>query len=246
MDQAPIQALSPSERLAQSLNILGITLDESVRSGLLKFLEILLRENEKINLTAIKTLDEGISKHLVDSLSALTLNLGPNQQWLDLGSGGGLPGMALAIARPDLSMTLVESTKKKAFFLSLAAAELGIAKRVKILPERAEILGQGALREKFDVITCRALGRLNIVLELAIPLLKVGGKLIAYKGPKADEEIAEAAKALKVLQCKTPEKKVFTLPFLDETRTLVVIEKMGLSPRQYPRLPGTPAKEPIL
>ncbi len=235
-----------SQRLEQSLNILGITLDEPLRHQMLKFLEILLRENEKINLTAIKTLDDGISKHLVDSLSILTLDLGASQQWLDLGSGGGMPGMILALAKPEISMTLVESTQKKAHFLNLAAAELGLLKRVQIEPERAERLGQGKLREKFDIVTCRALGRLNIVLELAIPLLKIGGKLIAYKGPKADEEILEAEKALKLLNAKVSQKKTFTLPFLEETRTLIVIEKLALTPRQYPRLPGTPAKEPIV
>jgi 16S rRNA (guanine527-N7)-methyltransferase len=240
--------MTPEERLEQSLNVLGISLDAGIRASLLKFLKILLRENEKINLTAIKTVDEGVSKHLVDSLSALTLNgafSGQPMQIIDLGSGGGLPGLALALARPELQMTLVESTRKKGHFLDLAAAELGLLKRVKVESERAERLGQGSLRERADIVTCRALGRLNVVLELAIPLLKVGGKLIAYKGPKADEELAEASKALKVLSCRVIENKAFALPFSDETRSLLLIEKAGPTPKQYPRLPGTPAKEPI-
>jgi 16S rRNA (guanine527-N7)-methyltransferase len=243
--------MTPQERLEQSLNKLGIVLDKAIQTSLLKFLDVLLRENEKINLTAIKTIDEGISKHLVDSLAALLLaplNDSPRTaplQVMDLGSGGGLPGMALALARPDIFMTLVESTKKKGHFLDLASAELGLIKRVKIEADRAEVLGKGPLRDKADVVTCRALGRLNVILELALPFLKVGGRLIAYKGPKADEELLEASKALKVLHAKLVEQKTFNLPFSDETRTLLVIEKMAPTPRQYPRLPGVPSKEPL-
>lgn len=237
--------MNSSERLEQSLNKLGIVLNPTIQTSLLKFLDLLLRENEKINLTAIKTIDEGITKHLVDSLAALTLSGLSGNQWVDLGSGGGLPGLALALAQPGIQMTLVESTKKKGHFLDLAAAELGLMKRVKVEAERAETLGQGHLRNMADVVTCRALGRLNVVLELAVPLLKVGGKFIAYKGPKADEELVEASKALKVLNGKLSAQKTFILPFSEEKRTLLVIEKTGPTPRQYPRLPGMPSKEPI-
>lgn len=237
--------MTPQERLEQSLNKLGIVLDADVQTSLIRFLEILLRENKKINLTAIKTIDEGVSKHLVDSLAALNLNGLSGSQWIDLGSGGGLPGLILALARPQIHMTLVESTKKKGRFLNLAAEELGLMKRIKVEAERAETLGQKNVRDTADIVTCRALGRLNVVLELALPFLKVGGKFIAYKGPKADEELIEASKALKVLNGKLVEQKNFTLPFSDETRTLLVIEKIGPTPKQYPRLAGTPSKEPI-
>jgi 16S rRNA (guanine527-N7)-methyltransferase len=239
--------MTPQERLSSSLQALGLSLDASIQASLLKFLEILLRENEKINLTAIKTMDDGVTKHLVDSLAALKLSCmapGKAMQAMDLGSGSGMPALALALARPEWSMILVESTKKKAHFLDLAAAELGLMKRVRVEAQRAETLGQASLREKADLLTCRALGRLNVVLELALPLLKVGGKLVAYKGPKADEEIAEASKALKVLGGKVVEKQEFNLPLSEEGRTLIVIEKTSATPKAYPRLPGTPAKEP--
>jgi len=101
------------------------------------------------------------------------------------------------------------------------------------------------LRDKADLVTCRALGKLNIVIELAVPLLKVGGKLIAYKGPKPDLEINEAAKALKALGAKLLECKEFKLPCTDEGRSLVVIEKVSATNRTYPRTPGMPAQQPI-
>jgi 16S rRNA (guanine527-N7)-methyltransferase len=240
--------MSSSERLSASLQAFGLNLEPNVQASLLQFLEILLRENEKINLTAIKTMEDGVSKHLADSLAALRLPCcaaGKALQVMDLGSGSGMPGLALALARPEWSMILVESTKKKAHFLEMAAAELGLMKRIRVEAQRAETLGQASLREKADLVTCRALGRLNIILELALPLLKVGGKLIAYKGPKADEEIAEASKALKLLGGSLLQKEEFTLPLTEEGRTLIVVEKISPTSKSYPRLPGTPAKEPL-
>jgi 16S rRNA (guanine527-N7)-methyltransferase len=241
--------MTPQERLSQSLTALGLNIDAPAQASLIKFLEILLRENEKINLTAIKTMDDGVTKHLVDSLAGLTLESfggGTALQILDLGSGSGMPSLALAIARKEWSFILVESTKKKAHFLDMAAAELGLIKRVRVEAERAETLGQGKLRECADLITCRALGRLNIVIELALPLLKVGGKLLAYKGPGPQEEIAQASKALKALGGKVLEIKEFALPLTDEGRSLIVIEKTSPTARIYPRSPGTPSKEPIV
>lgn len=241
--------MTPSERLSQSLDTLGLKIDAPTQASLLQFLDILLRENEKINLTGIKTVDEGVTKHLVDSMAILTapyLSTGTALQVMDLGSGSGMPGLALTLAKPEWSMILVEGTKKKARFLELAAAELGLDKRVRVEAERAELLAQGKLREKADLVTCRALGRLNVVVELALPLLKLGGKLLAYKGPKADEELAEAAKAIKLLGGKLLEKREFSLPLSEESRTLIVIEKVGNSPRLYPRTPGMPAQQPIV
>jgi 16S rRNA (guanine527-N7)-methyltransferase len=240
--------MTPEERLSQSLTALNLKLDPAVQSSVLKFLDILLRENEKINLTGIKTVDEGVTKHLVDSLAALTLpmlNTGNALQVMDLGSGSGMPGLTLCLAKPEWSMILIEGTKKKAKFLELAAAELGLAKRVRVEAERAELLGQGKLRDNADLVFCRALGRLNVVVELALPLLKIGGKLIAYKGPKAGEEIEEAKKALQVLGGKLVECKEFMLPLSEEGRSLVIIEKTGQTPRAYPRTPGMPAQQPI-
>jgi 16S rRNA (guanine527-N7)-methyltransferase len=239
--------MTPSEQLQSSLAALGLELPEATRASLLRYLEILLRENEKINLTAIKTVEEGVAKHLVDSLSALSLEAmsAKPRNLMDLGSGGGMPGLALALALPELQVTLVESTKKKAHFLAMSAAELGLMKRVHVEAERAETLGQGKLRESFDLASCRAVGRLAVILELCVPLLKVGGLLIAYKGPKADEELAEAKKAMELLKVKLRERKTFSLPGSDEARNLLVFEKLAPTPKTYPRLPGTPAASPL-
>jgi 16S rRNA (guanine527-N7)-methyltransferase len=241
--------MTPSEQLSQSLAALGLNLDAATQESLLRFLEILLRENEKINLTGIKTMDEGVTKHLVDSLAALTLpacDASSALQVMDLGSGSGMPGLALTLAMPQWAMILIEGTKKKARFLEAASQELGLNRRVRVEAERAELLGQGSLRDKADLITCRALGRLNVVLELAMPLLKVGGRLIAYKGPKADQELAEAAKAIKLLGAKLLEVKEFNLPLSAEGRSLIVFEKVSATNRSYPRTPGMPAQQPIV
>lgn len=239
--------MSPSERLSQSLEALGLPVSPETQERLLKFLEILLRENEKINLTAIRSLDDGVSKHLIDSLAALSLSVcSPEARaCVDLGSGSGMPAFALALLRPAWNFTLIESTKKKAHFLDLCAAELGLLKQLKVAPERAETLGQGKLRESADLVSCRALGRLNIVLELGLPLLKIGGHLICYKGPEPQAEIAEAKHALEILGGQLSEVKGFQLPLSQEGRSLIVIDKRKSSPKAYPRLPGTPSKEPL-
>lgn len=238
--------MTPTERLNESLSSLGISLDPKIQAALIRFLEILLRENEKINLTAIKSLDDGITKHIVDSLTALgqfpadsPLNL------IDVGSGGGFPGIALALALPKAQVTLVESTKKKAHFLNLAAAELGLIKQVRVEADRAETLGQGAIREKADFVTCRAVGKIPAILELGIPLLKTGGKLILYKGPNYKEELATATKALNVLKAELTEEKLFKLPLSEESRSLLIFEKKGATTKFYPRLPGMPENDPL-
>jgi 16S rRNA (guanine527-N7)-methyltransferase len=239
--------MSPSQRLSQSLEAMGLPVAPETQERLLKFLEILLRENEKINLTAIRSLEDGVTKHLVDSLAALSLPICTPEPraCVDLGSGSGMPAFALALLRPAWNFTLVESTKKKAHFLDLCAAELGLLKQVKVAPERAESLAQGRLRECADLVSCRALGRLNIVLELGLPLLKIGGYLICYKGPQPQEEIADAKRALEILGGRLSELKEFQLPLSQEGRSLIVIEKRKSSPKAYPRLPGTPSKEPL-
>ncbi len=234
--------------LNERLESLGLKLSPEQLEAELQLLDYLLAENKKFNLTAIKGFEEGITKHLVDSLSVLSLNSAQNRPNLltDIGSGGGMPGLALAIALPETHVLLVESTKKKANFLDQASARLGLGKRVKVSPERAEVLGQGTQREHMDWVTCRAVGRLPVILELGIPLLKVGGLLFTYKGPKADEELAQAQKAMGLLKVELTEKRELTLPLSQEGRTLLVFKKLEHTHKSYPRANGLPAHEPLV
>jgi 16S rRNA (guanine527-N7)-methyltransferase len=149
--------------------------------------------NEQMNLTAIKEPDEAWERHILDALTLLPLlaDLRAGDRLADIGSGGGVPGLPLAIARPDLDVTLVESTQKKAAFLAAVSAAMGLT-NVSVRPERAEVLGKEELRAGFDVVTARAVGRLVALAPLTVPFARPGGLVLLVKGQRADEELAEA------------------------------------------------------
>jgi 16S rRNA (guanine527-N7)-methyltransferase len=252
--------------LNQDLESLGLTLPPGADKALIQYLGLVLEANQSMNLTAITDPQEAVHKHLVDSLSVLLLkDLAAQAQgpvtWTDIGSGAGFPGLVLALAVPQAQLHLVESTGKKAHFLNTTAASLGLLKRVQVHNQRAELLGQGAdpgisakaavprgtsLRGLNDTVFFRGVSRLNALIELGAPLLKLGGLLVAYKGPKAEEELAEAAKALKELKMERVERKPFQLPGVNEARVLVCLKKVGETPKRYPRPVGLAQKEPLL
>jgi 16S rRNA (guanine527-N7)-methyltransferase len=219
---------------------LGVHLDDEAQRKLAAYLERLLAENEVMNLTAITDWEEACSRHLVDSLALVApLAAFGARSVADVGSGGGLPGIPLAIAVPALSVTLVESRTKKAAFLERVATELGLS--VRVVGERAEDIGAlgSTHREAYDAVVARALAPLPVLLELTLPLLRVSGRLFAIKGERAPEEIASAARALGVLQGAVLETRRTT------TGTVLVVEKRGPTPHRYPRAPGTPKRSPL-
>lgn len=203
-----------------------------------RYLELLLEQNRAFNLTAITDPDEAWTKHIEDSLSLLPELADVQGAVVDVGSGGGLPAIPLAIARPDLRFTLVESTAKKARFLADAARTLGLA-NVRVESERAELLGQGPLRGSFDAATSRACARLPVLLELCLPLVRVGGRKLAIKGEQATQEVVEAARALQLLHGKIVSTR------RTPTGTVVRIDKLAPTSPKYPRRPGEPKRAPL-
>ena len=199
-------SLEPPEGFGARLRDLGVDLDAAAIARLGDYLALLLAMNEQMNLTAIVDPKAAWEKHALDALTLVPLlaEVGPGARLADLGSGGGVPGIPLAIARPDLEVTLVEATQKKAAFLSAAAPALGLA-NVSVRAERAEKLGG----EGFDVVTARAVGRLAELCPLAAPLARAGGLLLLIKGQRADDELAEAARILGQQRC-THERTVAT------------------------------------
>ena len=261
---------SPATLLASAVSTLGLALPDDAQPKMLRFLDGVLTTNQTMNLTAITDPAEAVHKHLVDSLSVLllkdlALQASGEPVWADIGSGAGFPGMVLALAVPGSHLHLVESTGKKAFFLQTSAVELGLTKRVTVHATRAETLaplGPGKrasvkdvprgtvpaanLRGACDAVFFRGVSRLVSLVELGAPLLKPGGLLIAYKGPKAAEELVEAAKAMKELKMELRERKDFTLPGVNEARVLVCLRKIGETPKRFPRPVGLAQKEPII
>ncbi|HBT48153.1 MAG TPA: 16S rRNA (guanine(527)-N(7))-methyltransferase RsmG [Peptococcaceae bacterium] len=210
------------------------------------FGRLLLERNRELNLTAVKEEGELWRKHFLDSLLLFAaVKVSRGARVVDVGSGGGLPGMVLKIYRPDLQVTLVEGTRKKAEFLSWAVRELGL-EGIRCVWARAEEIGRHQqFREGFDLATARAVAELAVVLEFCLPLVKVGGRVVAYKGPRAEEEILRAGRALVLLGGEVERVWRGRLPWGGEERRLVVVVKRAGTDPRYPRRPGIPEKRPL-
>lgn len=233
--------------VAEELKRLEIELDDARLAKLARYLDLLLEVNEHFNLTAIRERDAAWRRHIIDSLTALPGLEGMHggTTLIDVGSGGGLPGVPLAIARPDLKVTLLEATGKKAKFLQRCADELPLP-NARVVNDRAENVGQDrAHRQQYDVVVCRAIGPMREILEYTMPLLRVGGLLLAMKGPKAEQELHEAADAMDILGAG--DLQVFeAFPEGSDQNTVVVsIVKERATPALYPRKPGIPRQTPL-
>lgn len=225
------------------MNKLTDNLSEKQRELLKNFFKILVEENEKINLTSITEEKEVYIKHFEDSLSGAEF-FPAGAKVIEIGSGGGFPSIPLKIARDDLNFTLLEATGKKCEYLKKTGEKLGFNGFI-VLNGRAEDYGKKPLyREKFDVVTARAVARLNSLAEYCIPFVKVGGFFIAYKGD-AEEEIREAEKAIEVLGCEKVEEKIFELSENYGKRRVIVYKKVKNTPPEYPRGNGKEKKNPI-
>jgi 16S rRNA (guanine527-N7)-methyltransferase len=212
-----------------------------------RYVALLLAANERLNLTRVVLPAEVARLHLLDSLAALPLlDAAAPSRVVDLGSGGGMPALPLAIVRPDVAWTLVESVGKKAAALRAFVSELDL-RNVEVAAERAELLGRDpAHREQFSLATARACAPLPVLAELALPLLAVGGELLAWKGPlhAASPEIVAGAAAARLLGGGQLRIVEIGVPALGGHR-FVVVPKAATAPSRYPRRPGEPARHPL-
>lgn len=206
-----------------------------------KYLELLLEWNEKFNLTAITDKEEIEEKHFIDSLELIKFVDLKNKTLIDIGSGAGFPGIPLAIAEPTLKVTLLEATGKRVTFLKEVVKNLGL-QNVEVLQGRAEEL---ATREKYDIVTARAVKELNILLEISFYLVKVGGSFIAYKSSLVGEEISNAKHAFKCLQIDGYKKYDYFLPKSKNPRVFLEILKKNRTLKKYPRHYGEISKQPL-
>ena len=209
-----------------------------------RYIELLLAANERLNLTRIVDPAEVARLHLLDALSALPLldTLAPVRA-LDLGSGGGVPGIVLALARPDVSWTLVDSVGKKADAMRGFVEALGVT-NASVVAQRAEILGRDARhREQFDLVAARACAPLPVLAEYALPLVRLGGALVAWKGP-VDETELRAGRAAAAELGGAVEIVATGIDALGDHQ-FVLVRKVSTTPDRYPRRPGTPAKRPL-
>ena len=206
----------------------------------------LLGWNSKFNLTAIRDSESIRTKHFLDSLScALAWKSNPPNRLIDVGTGAGFPGIPLKILYPNLRLTLVESVGKKVMFCKYIVGLLGL-ENVDVIQARAEELGQDSNhRENYDYAVARAVANLNVLSEYLIPLVKIGGMMLAQKGESGPAEAQSAENAMKLLGGKLKQLIPVHLPGIVEDRYLILAEKVAATPPRYPRKPGMPAKQPL-
>ncbi|QFP78153.1 16S rRNA (guanine(527)-N(7))-methyltransferase RsmG [Deinococcus sp. AJ005] len=231
--------------LQQGVGELGLNI-ESQLPAFERLFELLQEGNTRLNLTALKTEEDIVLKHFVDSLTCLRGNyLEGALSVLDLGTGAGFPTFPLALVRPDLHFTPVDSTRKKIDFVRETAAQLGLD-QVTPLVGRAEALGRDPdHREQYDRVVVRAVASLPVLAELALPLLREGGLLVAQKGDITAEELNAGRRAAGEVGGKVQVVDPFELPILGDARTLIIIEKIKPTSSKYPRREGLPTAQPL-
>ena len=219
------------ETLDAGLPQLGLELDEATRQKLCDFGAAVVKQNEVMNLTAITEPDKVAQLHLLDSLTVLCCADLKGKQIIDVGCGAGFPGVPTAIACPEAKVTLLDSLAKRMNWLETVLPQLGVTNARCVTARAEEAIA--TRREKFDYATSRAVARLNILLELTAPYVRIGGAVLAMKGSAAREELEEARNAIKKLGLKLEEVKDF--PMDGTTHSVIVLRKVHPTPPQYPR-----------
>ncbi|MCR4615007.1 MAG: 16S rRNA (guanine(527)-N(7))-methyltransferase RsmG [Clostridiales bacterium] len=222
----------------------GLSLDNTAMDRLDSYAAAVVEKNKVMNLTAITEPYEFTVKHIIDSLSLfMAADIKPGAKVMDVGTGAGFPGMVLLIARPEIKLSLLDSTRKKLDFINETAQAMGLSP--EIIHLRAEEAGKKPeYREKFDVVTARAVSNLRDLSEYCLPFVRVGGVFAAMKGAGAGEEIAEAKTAIKLLGGKISEIKSLKIEGAGE-RNIIIIEKISHTATKYPRSSAQIAKNPI-
>ncbi|HGD5920759.1 TPA: 16S rRNA (guanine(527)-N(7))-methyltransferase RsmG [Streptococcus agalactiae] len=224
----------------------GITLTDKQKKQFETYFRLLVEWNEKINLTAITDKEEVYLKHFYDSIAPILQGYIDNSPLsiLDIGAGAGFPSIPMKILYPEIDITIIDSLNKRINFLNILANELELS-GVHFFHGRAEDFGQDKVfRAKFDIVTARAVARMQVLAELTIPFLKVNGRLIALKAAAAEEELISAEKALKTLFSQVTVNKNYKLPNGDD-RNITIVSKKKETPNKYPRKAGTPNKKPL-
>lgn len=230
--------------LVSNAKELGVELSDEAVGRFDTLAQLLIEQNKVMNLTAITEPDEVVIKHFIDSISLFSaVNPEKGAKILDLGTGAGFPGIPLLITRPDINLTMVDSTAKKLAYVASAVEKLGL--EAETLHARAEEAGKKPnYREQYNIVCSRAVAALNVLCEYCLPFVKVGGVFVAMKSAKAEEEIALAKNAIKTLGGEIIEKKTFTLSDGGE-RNLIIIKKISQTPPKYPRVSAQIAKKAL-
>ena len=224
----------------------GIRLSSEQWNQFEQYYQLLVEWNRKMNLTAITEREQVYVKHFYDSLSlSFFVPMDRIRTVADIGSGSGFPGIPLKIVFPHLKLTIIDSLNKRIVFLQHLVEQLRL-QDVECVHSRAEDAARNlSWRDRFDLVTARAVARLNVLNELCLPFAKPGGLFAAMKGSQGLEELGQAENSLKLLKGETAGAHHFRLPFEDADRIIILIRKTGATPGKYPRKAGIPAKQPL-
>lgn len=234
------------QQLIEGAKVLNVELTDRQADQLMRYKELLVEWNEKMNLTAITEDMEVITKHFLDCLTVQSsIDLAQVKSLVDVGTGAGFPGLVLKIAFPNVHITLIDSLNKRLKFLQHVIDELGLT-GIECVHGRAEDLGKNkAYREQFEVCASRAVANLAVLSEYTLPFVKKGGYLIALKGQKLDEELAEGEKAITILGGTIDKLVDVVVPYTDLNHRIAKIKKVKETPKKYPRKAGEPTKAPL-
>ena len=233
-----------SYELKEKMKRIDIDIADKQVEKFFSYMNLLIEWNQKINLTTIIEPKEIIIKHFVDCGTILKY-LKNGETIIDIGTGAGFPGIPVKILNENLDVTLVDSLNKRIIFLNEVCAALNL-ENIQLIHSRAEDLAKNKeYREKFDKSVSRAVANLSTLSEYDLPFIKTGGQMIAMKGFEIEEELKNAEKAINILGGKIKEVNKFTLINTDNKRSIVVIDKVKPTPKQFPRKAGKPLKEPI-
>lgn len=233
------------EVLIEGAKEYGVFLSDEQIDKFSLYARLLVEWNEKINLTAIKDPEGIVIKHFLDSLSITELIPEETKTLLDVGTGAGFPGIPMKLIRENLKVTLLDSLEKRVKFLNETCKSL-MLKDILPIHGRAEDFGADKkFRERFDLVTARAVAKLPVLLEYCLPFVRTKGLFIAMKGPDAKEELKESQNALDILGGEIGDVKSFTLPHSNIERYIILIRKCRHTPTKYPRKSGSPTKNPI-
>ncbi len=234
------------ERFEEKLGEWNISLTGKQKEQFLLYFDLLEKGNSIMNLTTIIAFEDVLDKHFLDSLSvASVMDLSKVKTLMDIGTGAGFPGIPIKILYPQIKVTLLDSSKKKVLFLNETVQALDLEDIIAIHGRAEDYAKDPIYRDSYELVTSRAVALLASLSELCLPFVKKGGYFVSYKSEKAVEEMANAKNAIFLLNGKVERQEDFYLPGTDIFRKLIVILKVGGTPKKYPRKAGLPVKNPL-
>lgn len=238
--------MNVAELLEKGSIELGLSLNSNQIEKFLKYKDLLIEWNKKINITAITEEDEIITKHFLDSMTGLTISeINNAASLIDVGTGGGFPGIPLGIILADTKITLLDSLNKRMIFLKEVIEQLNLP-NFELIHGRAEDFGNNLeYREKYDLCVSRAVANLSVLSEYCLPFVKVGGNFVSFKGSEVQDELNQALNAMKILGGKISDMKLVKIPYTDIVHSLIIVKKLRQCPTKYPRKAGKPSKSPL-